>query len=230
MSRLGAGIPVMGMEKASLAVSDSVFSFGSLKFKYNPEQFSLSKRTSWTNNGIKLESDWQLPTYNSTSPATLQIDIFLDAFEELFGDVSGDVKKLMDWTKPGPPWNEPPLLEFRWGMSNVLQGMKFYLESVDATYTLFRVDGTPIRATCKITLVEWSNPASRQNPTSGGQPGMESHLLIDGESLHSVAWSRYGDASFWRALAEFNGIDDPLRVPSGTRLLIPPRRDAAALS
>jgi Contractile injection system tube protein len=230
MSRVGAGLPVMGMEKASLAVADSVFSFGSLKFKYNPEQFSLSKRTSWTNNGIKLESDWQLPTYNSTSPATLSLDIFLDAFEELFGDVSGDVKKLMDWTKPGPPYNEPPLLEFRWGMSNVLQGMKFYLESVDATYTLFRVDGTPIRATCKISLTEWSNPASRQNPTSGGEPGMESHLLIDGESLHSVAWARYGDASFWRALADFNGIDDPLRIPSGTRLLIPPRRDAAALS
>ena len=230
MSRVGAGIPVMGMEKATLAEADSFLGLGGLKFKYNPEQFTLSKRTDWTNNGIKLESDWQMPTYNSTAPATLQLDIFLDAFEELRGDVSGDVKKLLDWTKPGPPWNEPPLLEFRWGMSNVLQGMKFYLESVDANYTLFRVDGTPIRATCKISLVEWSNPASRQNPTSGGEPGMEAHTLIDGETLHSVAWARYGDASFWRALAEFNGIDDPLRVTAGTRLLIPARRDAAALS
>ena len=230
MSRVGAGLPVMGMEKASLAVSDSFFGFGSLKFKYNPEQFSLSKRTDWDNPGRRLESDWAFPTYRSTSPATLSLDIFLDAFEELFGDVSGDVKKLMDWTKPGPPWNEPPLLEFRWGMSSVLQGMKFYLESVDATYTLFRVDGTPIRATCRISLVEWSNPASRQNPTSGGRPGLESHVLIDGETLHSVAWARYGDAALWRALADFNGIDDPLRVPAGTRLLIPPRRDAASLA
>jgi len=93
-----------------------------------------------------------------------------------------------------------------------------------------RVDGTPIRATCKISLVEWSNPASRQNPTSGGQPGIESRLLVDGETLHSVAWTSYGDPTFWRALADFNGIDDPLRVPSGTRVLIPPRRDAAARS
>jgi hypothetical protein len=230
VSRVGAGLPVMGMEKASLALADSVFGMGSLKFKYNPEEFSLSKRTDWDNPGVRLESDWAFPTYRSTSPATLQLDIFLDAFEEVFGDVSGDVKKLMDWTKPGPPWNEPPLLEFRWGMSSVLQGMKFYLESVDATYTLFRVDGTPIRATCRISLTEWSNPASRQNPTSGGKPGMESHVLIDGETLHSVAWSRYGDAAMWRALADFNDIDDPLRVTAGTRLLIPPRRDAAALS
>ena len=230
MSRVGAGLPVMGMEKASLAVADSFFGFGSLRFKYNPEQFTLSKATAWDNPGVKLESDWAWPTYLSTSPASLSLEIFLDAFEELRGDVSGDVRQLMDWTKPGPPFNEPPLLEFRWGMSNVLQGMKFYLASVDATYTLFRVDGTPIRATCKLSLIEWSNPASRQNPTSGGVPGMESHLLIDGETLHSVAWARYGDPSLWRALAEFNGIDDPLRVPPGTRLLVPPRRDAAALS
>jgi nucleoid-associated protein YgaU len=108
--------------------------------------------------------------------------------------------------------------------------MKFYLESVTATYTMFSIDGTPIRATCDITLIEWSNPASRQNPTSGGLPGMETHVLIDGETLHSVAWARYGEAGFWRALADFNGIDDPLRVEPGTTLLIPPRREAAALS
>ena len=230
MSRVGAGLPVMGMEKASLKV---VATFERLKFKYNPEQFSLSKRTDWTNGGFSLESDWQPPTYNATSPASMQLEVFLDAFEELTGDVSGDVNTLIDWTKPrsaliGPP--HPPLLEFLWGMSNVLPGMQFYLESVDATYTLFRVDGTPIRATCKLTLIEWSNPASRQNPTSGGVPGMGSHLLLEGETLHSLAWETYGDPKLWRAIADFNDIDDPMRVTAGTRLLLPPRRMAAALA
>jgi hypothetical protein len=229
MSRLGAGLPVKGMEKASLAVAGSVLPVGGLKFKYNPEEFSLSKQTDWKNQGVRLQSDWIEPEYLSTSPARLDLEIFFDAFEELFGDVSTDVAVLMDWTKPGPS-NKPPLLEFRWGVSNVLQGMKFYLESVNATYTLFRVDGTPIRATCRITLVEWSNPAHRQNPTSGGVPGMETHVLIHGETLHSVAWARYGDPGYWRAIADFNGIDDPMRVEPGVTLLIPPRRDAAALS
>ncbi len=230
MSRAGAGLPVMGLEKASLAMVDSLLPIGDLKFKYNPEQFSLTKNAAWDNPGVRLEQEWALPTYLSTSPARLELDIFFDAFEELFGDVSGDVKTLIDWTKPGPPYNEPPLLQFRWGMSSVVQGMYFYLESVSANYTLFRVDGTPIRATCKIALVEWSNPAARQNPTSGGRPGMESHVLVEGESLHAVAWARYGDPGMWRAIAAFNGIDDPLRLTAGTRLLIPSRRDAAELS
>jgi hypothetical protein len=217
------------MEKASLAMAGSVLPVGGLKFKYNPEQFTLSKQTDWDNPGVRLQSEWAEPTYRSTSPARLSLEIFFDAFEEVFGDVSTDVAVLIDWTKPGPS-NKPPLLEFRWGVSNVLQGMKFYLESVSATYTMFRVDGTPIRATCDITLIEWTNPASRQNPTSGGLPGLETHVLIDGETLHSVAWARYGEAGFWRALADFNGIDDPMRVEPGTALLIPPRREAAALS
>ena len=229
MSRLGAGLPVAAMEKASLAIAGSVLPVGGLKFKYNPEQFSLSKQTSWDNTGVRLQSEWRKPAYLSTSPARLELEIFFDAFEELFGDVSTDVAVLMDWTKPGPE-NTPPLLEFRWGVSSVVKGMQFYLESVTATYTLFRIDGTPIRATCRITLVESSNPASRQNPTSGGVPGMATHVLILGESLHAIAWARYGDASFWRALADFNGIDDPMRVEPGTTLLIPPWREAAALS
>jgi hypothetical protein len=229
MSRAGAGLPVMGLEKASLAMVDSLLPIGDLTFKYNPEQLTLSKSADWDNTGVHLESEWEKPTYRSTAPARLTLDIFFDAFEELFGDVSKDVQTLLDWTKPGPS-NQPPLLQFRWGMSSVVQGMYFYLQSVSANYTLFRVDGTPIRATANIALVEWSNPAHRQNPTSGGRPGMESHVLVAGESLHAVAWARYGDPTLWRAIAEFNGIDDPLRLAPGTRLLIPPRRDAAAAS
>ena len=69
-----------------------------------------------------------------------------------------------------------------------------------------------------------------QNPTSGGQLGYQAHVLIEGESLHSVAWAEYGKASYWRALAEVNDIDDPLRVSPGTRILLPPRREAARRS
>jgi hypothetical protein len=224
-----AGLPAMAMEKASLVPVDS-FLVGGLTFKYNPTQFSLSRSTQWDHPGISLERQWAPPRYQSTSPTNITMEIFLDAFEELLGDVTGDVGKLIDWTKPGPPNDAPPLLQFRWGASQALRGLYFYLASVNATYTLFRVDGTPIRATCNISLIEATNPASRQNPTSGGRPGMESHVLIDGETLHSVAWDRYGNATYWRAIADLNGIDDPLRVAPGTTLLLPPRRDAAMAS
>lgn len=234
MSRLGAGLPVGGMSKASLAVVDGGLFSGDLTFKYNPTEFSLSKSAEWDDPGVSLDKQWAPPTYKRTAPGRIAMEILFDAFEELMGDVTDQVQKLINWTKPGPPdahgVEKPPLLQFRWGASQALMGMYFYLESVSATYTLFRADGTPIRATCSISLVEATNPAHRQNPTSGGRRGLESHVVSEGETLHSVAWARYGQAGYWRALAAFNEIDDPLRLAPGTRLLIPPRRDAAALS
>ena len=48
---------------------------------------------------------------------------------------------------------------------------------------------------------------------------MRVHVLTEGETLHSVAWAEYRQARYWRGLAAFNGIDDPLRVEPGTMLL-----------
>src|SRR5438067_92339 len=61
----------------------------------------------------------------------------------------------------------------------------------------------------------------RENPTSGAILGRSSRLVGDGDSLHSIAFQEYGDPTLWRALALFNEVDDPLRVPPGTSLLIP---------
>ena len=41
--------------------------------------------------------------------------------------------------------------------------------------------------------------------------------MIVGDTLASVAYAEYGDPTLWRPLAAFNGIDDPLRVPTGQR-------------
>ena len=54
--------------------------------------------------------------------------------------------------------------------------------------------------------------------------------MTAGDSLHSVAQREYGKPALWRGLAAANGIDDPLRVPVGTSVLIPPREDAENLS
>lgn len=61
----------------------------------------------------------------------------------------------------------------------------------------------------------------RQNPTSGSYEVRRSHRTIAGDSLlASVAFAEYGDPAAWRALAAFNGIDDLLRMPTSTLLLL----------
>jgi hypothetical protein len=234
MLSLGPGLPTLGLEKAQLVVVDGDPDETTLEFKYNPETFSFSQSATWSEPPQHIaKKHAPPPTHQRTNPATLSMEVFFDAFEEFRGDVTGDVLTLIDWTKPCPPAIDgvmnPPLLKFQWGSSKALDGFKGYLSQVSANYTLFRMDGTPIRATCSITLIEVPDPPTRQNPTSGGV-GLHAHVVSEGETLHSVAWIEYRRPDFWRALAIFNDIDDPFRLAPGTRLLLPSHRDASQLS
>jgi Contractile injection system tube protein len=223
------------LEKAMLIVVDGVGVPMMLRFKYNPEQYTVEKSAKWNRPEAPGAESTPDADYTSTNPTSVSMEIFFDAFEELQGDVSKDVETLFTWTKPTPISRtsgeaQPPLLMFQWGSSSNLSGFRGFLSSVSARYTLFRVDGTPIRATCNIRLEEVPQETARQNPTSGTRPGMRVHVLTEGETLHSVAWAEYKQARYWRGLAAFNDIDDPMRVEPGATLLLPSPRDVARLS
>lgn len=63
------------------------------------------------------------------------------------------------------------------------------------------------------------------NPTSGGRTNRKTHTLLSGESLASVAFTEFNDAGLWRAIAEENEIDDPMRLAAGSVLLLPAFED-----
>ena len=50
--------------------------------------------------------------------------------------------------------------------------------------------------------------------------------MIDGDTLQSVAYRELGKPQYWRAIAELNAIDDPMRLSPGSVLLIPSVADA----
>ncbi len=90
-----------------------------------------------------------------------------------------------------------------------------------AKYTLFTADGTPIRATCSVSLEEMPGDPLGQNPTSGALAARALHTVVVGDSLASIAYGEYGDPTLWRPLAAFNGIDDPMRLSRGRSLFVP---------
>jgi len=44
-----------------------------------------------------------------------------------------------------------------------------------------------------------------------------------GQSLATIASAEYGDPRAWRIIADANGIENPLGLAPGTRLLLPAR-------
>lgn len=223
------------LPKASLAVVDGAGVPPFLKFRYNPTEYTVTKSARWNRPPARGAESSTPPEFSGSDPTTIGMEIFFDAFEEAAGDVSQDVETLLVWTRPTPVslargLARPPLLRFVWGSNPVLQGFQGYLKSVNARYTMFRSDGTPIRATATISLEEVTPEVAAQNPTSGAREGRRAHVVAEGESLQSIAYREYGRAALWRGLAELNLIDDPLRLSPGMELLIPAPAEAARLS
>jgi len=229
----GVGGPTL--PKATLTVVDGIAMPPFLVFRYNPTEYSISKSATWNRPSTRAAESSTPPEFTGSNPMTISMEIFLDCFEDPIGDVSPDVMALMSWTKPtamslmrGLP--QPPLLRFVWGANPVLQMFQGYLKSVQARYTMFRIDGTPLRATANISLEEVTPELPGQNPSSGALEGRRAHVVREGESLQSIAYDEYGQASLWRGLAAFNDIDDPLRLAPCAELLLPTTSEAARLA
>ncbi len=125
-----------------------------------------------------------------------------------------------------PVYYRLPVLLFSWGIHGPRgSNLPVTLEKVTVEYERFDPLGIPVWAKFSLTLVEYSAPKPRTNPTSGGVPGRVTHTLSQGENVVQIANRAYGTPNAWRAVAEANGIDDPLHLTPGRDLLIPPVED-----
>ena len=205
-----------------------------LKFRFNPKEYSISKSTNWTRPTSKAAKSSTKPEFGGVLPQSVTMELFFDDWENPNADLVKDIHTLLEWLKPSnksinKQKPQPQILKFQWGGNQSLSEFQGFLKSVSAKYTMFKADGTPVRATANITLEEVPNEPKKPNPTSGSRASRRTHVLGAGDSLQSVAYAEYGDPNLWRALAVFNRIDDPLRLAPGTRLLLPSADEAADL-
>lgn len=203
-----------------------------LSFHYNPTTVSVTKMVGWRGGAQRNAKRAPQQEFTGTKPGTLTLQLLFDAIDNEGTPVASCVQKLLGWSVPTEKSThnhrpQPPVLVLQWG------GTWYFpcrLKRIKAKYTLFDSNGTPVRATVDVSLVEVPHDPPPQNPTSGGITGRKSVRLGAGDSLPSLSYQEYGDPNLWRALAEANGIDDPLRLRPGDQLLIPSRPDAVRLS
>jgi nucleoid-associated protein YgaU len=225
----GAGAPT----PKALLKADGDVKVKELRFTFNPSEYTVAKSATWNRPQAKDAKKAGRPEFQGANAQTLQMEIFLDDSET--GDVAKAIATLFDWVKPTDSSvkkkkPQPPILTFIWGTNPALDGFQAYLKSISAKYTLFKPDGTPVRATANITLEEAPGTPKKQNPTSGAIQGRSVHVVREGDSLTSIAYQEFDDPGVWRGLAAFNGIDDPLRVKPGARILIPTMDEALRLA
>jgi hypothetical protein len=198
---------------------------------FNPNSYTLAQSIEVKWNRAPGATEGGTPQYTGRGPATLSMELFFDDFAALEGDVTPKITTLLSWTRPTPASIEamlpcPPKVRFDWGNPQ-LQDFSGYIKRVSVNYTVFRKDGTPVQAKVSLTIEGEGERVPGQNPTSHAANSSRARTTIDGDTLQSIAYQELGKASYWRAIAELNGIDDPLRLEAGTVLLIPSAADAA---
>lgn len=224
-----------GLAKASLRVDAGATKGEELSFLFNPTEYTIAKSATWNRPPAAGAKSATKPEFGGTNPQTVQMEIFFDGWEKHDLTISEAVAKLIKWTKPtdesrSKDLPQPPVLVFDWGANKALEGYRGYLKSVSAKYTMFDTQGNPLRVSANITLEEVPTEPTGQNPTSGSLYSRRTHVLSEGETLHWLSYREYGDPTLWRALAQFNEIDDPFRIPVGTRLLVPSLSEASRIA
>lgn len=232
----GGGLGAAASMAASAATSAAgvggmvpvVWNDTEMNFRFNPTQLTLNKSANYQGSNTRSSQEGGQEQFSNAGTRTLGFTILLDEWEAPQGsDVGRMVDTLQSWCNPergsDPP--APPLAMFVWGKFN----FRGQLQSVNATFNLFRMDGTPARGEVVVQMNERPESVPGQNPTSGGPPGRRARRVTEGDSLPSIAYRELGDASLWRVLADMNGVDDPLALVPGMQILVPSRADARAV-
>jgi hypothetical protein len=214
-------------QKAQLEIEGQA----SLPCWFNPSQYAISKSNQWHATPIVGAS---LPSiqFGGGLARELTLELLFDATDTASGDVRSVTDQLflmMEVTEQASGAGHagrPPTVTFTWGPTVTFKAVA---RRLDVNYTLFRPDGTPLRALCALMLVQVEKADSRsgsgaapaQNPTTRANAKLGVHVLLDGDSLPSIAYAAYGDATRWREIAQANAIDDPLVLERGRALTIP---------
>jgi nucleoid-associated protein YgaU len=103
------------------------------------------------------------------------------------------------------------------------------LQSMSLSYTLFRPDGTPLRAKAQCTFISYTSETQIAQEAGLESPDV-THLVTvtGGDTLPLLCYNIYGDSGYYREVAAVNGLLNFRDVPAGTQLLFPPLTGSAS--
>ncbi len=191
---------------------------------FNPFEYTVTKTNTYKEERSN-RSDVPGFEFEKAGPQALKLSLVFDTFED-GEDVSRETNKLWKLmeSKTRREGNRnrkvpPPEVAFEWGVFRFVAVITTMMQK----FTLFKPDGTPVRASVQVTFTQHKdlNDYPNQNPTSGGGDIQRVWRVIAGDRLDTIAYQVYGDATKWRMIATYNGIVNPLKLQAGQQLIIP---------
>jgi hypothetical protein len=223
------------MKITTWANGDFTGSLGEMEVMINPERYSHSYRICYTDPQAQ-GSNGGSPKFNKIPSEVVRFELVFDGTGvvppgkgEPEAPVDGIAKKIEQLRTLVFNFNgkihSPKFVSLAWGRL-LFNGR---LSSLDLTYTLFKPDGTPLRARASTTFIGYTNEEALAKQANKSSPDL-SHLVTvkAGDTLPLLCQEIYGNSDYYVQVARANGLTDFRRIAPGTRLLFPPLGDAAA--
>lgn len=197
---------------------------------FNPTNYSVKYAVEYEEDQGKGTS--ALPQkFKQSKPIDLSLDFIIDgtgASEDLTVDGSAPGEKdVIDKVRHflsvvyeyDGEIHRPRYLRVAWG--TLLFNCVF--KSANVKYTLFKPDGSPLRATISSSFYGTVDDEKRVAEESNKSPDlMRYHTVVAGETLPLLSHRYYGSPRHYIEVARFNALDDFRSLKAGQVLQFPP--------
>lgn len=197
-----------------------------IQVEFNPTEYSLSNGIQYSEKNIP-GLDGPIGQYISGNSTTLEVTLFFNTYrpptlekpQEGGEDVTKYTKKIVELTHISGTLHRVPKVTFSWG------SIKFtgIITDVRESYTMFLTSGMPVRAKLDVTFKSVYDVVNGKRTSPFESPDRtKARILVEGETLWSIAAQEYGDPECWRVIAKENKILNPLETREGQVLKLPP--------
>jgi hypothetical protein len=226
------------LEKMTIfAYSDVNFTdqVGKISVYLNPTTYTHNFKICY-NNRQAQGSNGGSPEFNRIPSETVKFELVFDGTGVVSGPLPGvpstaadGVKDQVDAFKKlvfnyAGNMHSPKYLKLSW--ATLL--FKCRLSALDINYTLFKPDGTPLRARANATFLGFNDEKELARLANNSSPDL-SHVVTvkGGDTLPLLCYSIYGSSAYYLEVARRNGLTEFRNLVPGTQLMFPPLQDAA---
>ncbi len=191
----------------------------------NPETYTLNYKLKFSESGQGQGSSGKQLKYEYTEPEEISFDFLFDNTGIIDGkprdSITDDLKKfrqvLLEYKGDA---HEPRHFKLVWGENSIFKGR---VTEASFTYKLFKPDGTPIRASAKVTFkssIEELKRAAKEDKKSSDLTHIRK--VKAGDTLPLMCYRIYGDPKYYFAVAAINGLDNFRSLIPGREIVFPP--------
>jgi hypothetical protein len=216
MPELLTNLKITGMEKSDGSSPSLVF-----EVMFNPNSYTVNHKLNFDTKQAPGNGGGE-PEFKNKESETFTLEFMMDAT-----GASRPAKPIIDQvsqfnkvtTNMNGKTHRPNYLVVQWGTFI----RECVLQSANITYTLFSLEGIPLRAKVNATFIERADSELNARASMFSSPDLTHEIVVkEGDLLPLLTYKTYHDQKYYLQVARINKIKNFRKLIPGTRILFPP--------